>query len=69
MLILKTVCSGQAEMQELRWGESYEAAEVVQIGSDGGLDYSGSSMPEEMKRRKWIQNRFSKALLLRMREI
>ena len=69
MLILKTVCSGQAEMQELRWGESYEAAEVVQIGSDGGLDYSGSSMPEEMKRRKWIQNRFSKALLLGMREI
>ena len=56
-------------MQELRWGESYEAAEVVQIGSGGGMDYSGSSMPEEMKRRKWIQNRFSKALLLGMREI
>ena len=69
VIILTTVCSGQAGMQELRWGESYEAAEVVQIGSDGGLDYSGSSMPEEMKRRKWIQNRFSKALLLRMREI
>lgn len=56
-------------MQELRWGESCEAAEVVQIGSGGGLDYSGGSLPEEMKRRKWIQNRFSKALLLGMMEI
>ena len=56
-------------MQELRWGESYEAAEAVQIGSGGGLDYSGGSLPEEMKRRKWIQNRFSKALLLGMMEI
>ena len=42
---------------------------MVQIGSGGGLDYSGSSLPEEMKRRKWIQNRFSKALLLGMTEI
>lgn len=57
MLILKTVCSGQAG-QELRWGESYEAAEVVQIGSGGGLDYSGGSLPVEMNRRKWIQNIF-----------
>ena len=38
VIILTTVCSGQAGMQELRWGESYEAAEVVQIGSGGGLD-------------------------------
>ena len=56
-------------MQELRWGESYETVEMVQIGSGGGLDYSGSSLPEEMKRRKWIQNRFSQDLLLVIREI
>ena len=69
VIILTTVCSGQAGMQELRWGESYEAAEEVQIGNGGGLDRSGGSLPEEMKRRKWIQNRFSKALLLGMTEI
>lgn len=28
-------------MQELRWGESCEAAEEVQIGSGAGLDCSG----------------------------
>ena len=45
-------------MQELRWGESYEAVEMVQIGSGGGLGYSGGSLPVEMERRKWIQNIF-----------
>lgn len=58
VIILTPVCSGQAGMQELRWGESYEAAEAVQIGSGGGLDYSGGSLPVEMNRRKWIQNIF-----------
>lgn len=38
-------------MQALRWGEGYEAAGVVQIGS-------GGSLPVEMERRKWIQNIF-----------
>lgn len=45
-------------MQELRWGESCEAAEEVQIGSGAGLDCSGGSLPVEMKRRQWIQNIF-----------
>ena len=58
VIILTTVCSGQAGMQELRWGESYEAAEEVQIGNGGGLDRSGGSLPVEMKRRQWIQNLF-----------